>query len=240
MIINMKLKQLNQNKQGLIMLNIEPIKLLSGAHSDTAQTGQGCFMNVIAYLNGESQITDQSLCVCVTIRPIAIFLNDFANDEQRQRLLPFVLRAMGTATNNKEVIQTRIKAVVEFAEFNARLASKFSQSVAQYTAKSEAESVTKFVKYAAESAQYAAEYAAKSNKYAAEYAAKSAESTAESVQYSAEYAAQSAVIRAKYQTVREEIFTAGLKFLEKTCNPPCEQNQVIIDRANKLIELAVA
>ena len=202
------------------MLNIEPIKLLSGAHSDTAQTGKGCFMNVIAYLNGESQITDQSPCVCVTIRPIAIFLNDFANDEHRQRLLPFVLRAMGTATNNKEVIQTRIKAVVEFAEFNARLASKFSQSVAQYTAKSEAKSA----EYAAKSAEYA-EYAAESAQYAAEYAAKYAES---------------AVIRAKYQTVREEIFTAGLKFLEKTCNPPCEQNQVIIDRANKLIELAVA
>ena len=33
------------------MLNIEPIKLLSGSHANTAKTGSGCFMNVIAYLN---------------------------------------------------------------------------------------------------------------------------------------------------------------------------------------------
>ena len=51
---------------------IKPIKLLSGTHNDTAQTGQGCFMNVIAYLNGEPQITDQSDCVCYVVRPIAI------------------------------------------------------------------------------------------------------------------------------------------------------------------------
>lgn len=40
------------------MINIEPIKLLRGQHKDTATTGQGCFMNVIAYLNGDPQITD--------------------------------------------------------------------------------------------------------------------------------------------------------------------------------------
>ena len=47
---------------------IAPIKLLAGTHEDTAKTGSGCFMNVIAYLNGEPQITDQSPCVCVTVR----------------------------------------------------------------------------------------------------------------------------------------------------------------------------
>ena len=64
-------------------MNIAPIKLLAGSHSDTGETGVGCFMNVIAYLNGEPQITDQSECVCFTVRPMAIFLNGLANNEQR-------------------------------------------------------------------------------------------------------------------------------------------------------------
>jgi hypothetical protein len=210
------------------MINIEPIKLLSGSHDDTGTTGQGCFMNVIAYLNGESQITDQSSCVCVTIRPIAIFLSDFANDEQRQRLLPFVLRAMGSATQDQEIMKSRIAAVVRFAEFNARLA-------AEYAAKSAAE----YAKYAAKSAKYAAksaEYAAKSAEYAAksaesaEYAAKSAEYAAKSAK-SAEYAAKSAARR-------EAIFQAGLDYLEDVCPKAPEVNQEIIDRANKLMEMA--
>ena len=83
---------------------IAPIRLLSGHHGDIGATGRGCFMDVIAYLNGESQITDHSPCVRITVRPMAIKLNDFGNDEQRQRLLPFVMRAMGSATMNKEVL----------------------------------------------------------------------------------------------------------------------------------------
>ena len=166
------------------MFNIEPIKLLSGSHKDTAQTGQGCFMNVIAYLNGESQITDKSSCVCITIRPIAIFLNDFANDAQRQKLLPFVLRAMGTATDDKVIISKRIEAVVKFAEFNARLAES-----------------------AAEPTKSAAEYA----KYAE--------------------------IKARHKAISEEIFNAGLEFLEMVCNPAQEYNQTIINRANDLMKL---
>jgi len=96
------------------MLNIEPIKLLKGSHADTAQTGQGCFMNVIAYLNGEPQITDQSPCVCVTVRPLAIRLNDTADDEQRQRLLPFVMRAMGSATKDKTIFDARFARLRQY------------------------------------------------------------------------------------------------------------------------------
>ena len=129
------------------MINIEPIKLLSGSHADTGTTGQGCFMNVIAYLNGEEQITDQSTCVCVTIRPIAIFLNDFGNDEQRQRLLPFVIRAMGSATDDRVEMNRRLAAVVKYAEFNARLAAESAESAAKSA---------KYAEYAAKSAEYAA------------------------------------------------------------------------------------
>jgi len=213
------------------MINIEPIKLLSGSHADTGTTGQGCFMNVIAYLNGEEQITDQSTCVCVTIRPIAIFLNDFGNDEQRQRLLPFVIRAMGSATDDRVEMNRRLAAVVKYAEFNARLAAESAESAAKSA---------KYAKYAAESAESAkyaeyAEYAAKSAKYAkyaAEYA-ESAESAAKSAKY-AEYAAKSA----EYAARREAIFQAGVDYLDEVCPAAMECNQEIICRANKLIELA--
>ena len=206
------------------MLNIEPIKLLAGTHSDTGTTGQGCFMNVISYLNGEPQITDQSECVCITIKPIAIWLNDFANDVQRQRLLPYVLRAMGTATNDKEVIKKRLIAVVRFAEFNARLAAKYAKyaaNSAKYTANSaeHAANSANSAKHAANSAKYAAEsakYAANSAKHAAEYAKHAAESA----------------------TIKDAIFDAGIEFLEAACNPPMEADQTIIKRANTLIKLA--
>lgn len=41
-------------------LQIMPIALLKGSHDDTAKTGQGCFMNVIAYLNGETLVSLQA------------------------------------------------------------------------------------------------------------------------------------------------------------------------------------
>lgn len=177
-------------------------------------------MNVIAYLNGEPQITDQSPCVCVTIRPIAIFLNDFANDEQRQRLLPFVLRAMGTATDDIAVMSARLSAVVRYAEFNAHLAAestKYAASCVKFA--------VLYAKYVFESANYAAlcaESAAKYAKYAAncaEYVVKSADSTT-------------------YEARREAIFQAGLDFLEEVCPPAEPVNQTIIARANNLLELA--
>ena len=95
-------------------MNIAPIKLLSGHHEDTATTGSGCFMNVIAYLNGEAQITDKSPCVCITVIPLAIGLNDLGNDEQRQRLLPFVLRAMGSSTEDENIVRSRLDRLKQY------------------------------------------------------------------------------------------------------------------------------
>ena len=94
---------------------IKPITLLKGSHADTGTTGQGCFMNVIAYLNGEPQITDQSPCVCPVVRPIAIWLNDYMRANERQQLLPFIMRAMGSATTDKGELVRRAWLVVDFA-----------------------------------------------------------------------------------------------------------------------------
>ena len=94
---------------------IKPIQLLEGTHEETAQTGQGCFMNVIAYLNGEPQITDQSPCVCEVVRPLAIWLNDFMRDDERQQLIPYIHRAMGSKTDDKDELSQRAWLAVDFA-----------------------------------------------------------------------------------------------------------------------------
>ena len=132
---------------------IEPIKLLAGSHADTAETGSGCFMNVIAYLNGEAQINDQSECVCYVMRPLAIYANDLFGDKDRQKLLPFILRALGSRTYDKAVITERLRHVVAFAE-------KQGQYAAEY-AKYAAESAAEYAKYTAKYAKYA-KYSAKS------------------------------------------------------------------------------
>jgi hypothetical protein len=102
---------------------IKPIELLSGSHADTGTTGQGCFMNVIAYLNGEPQITDQSPCVCVTVRPIAIWLNDWLLDSERYELIPYIERAMGSATTDKSELSRRAWLAVAMASEMKQIAS---------------------------------------------------------------------------------------------------------------------
>ena len=87
---------------------IKPIKLLHGSHPDTAQTGSGCFMNVASYLNGDENITDMPTCVDSTVRVMMININDAMSAEYRQRLLPFVHRAMRTAGSARHVIEDRI------------------------------------------------------------------------------------------------------------------------------------
>ena len=99
---------------------IAPIKLLKGNHADTGRTGSGCFMNVVSFLNGEAQITDESTCVCVTVRRIAIWFNDFLFDHERQEMLLYIERALGSATNDRAEMRRRLetiqaRAVLEFA-----------------------------------------------------------------------------------------------------------------------------
>jgi hypothetical protein len=208
-------------------MNIEPIKLLRGSHAKTAQTGKGCVMNVIAYLNGEQFINDRSECVCYTVRPMAIFLNDLADDEQRQRMLPLVLRMMGSATDDKAEISKRLGLLVEFANWQARYAAEsaeYSAKHAKYSAK-HAESAES----AAESAEYSAKYAAESAEYAAKYSGYAAESAAESA---AEYAKH-----AKYAEYKTITFDRGLALLDAILPPAQEPAQIVRERAARLVEL---
>ena len=102
-----------------MLLNIiKPIKLLAGSHANTGETGQGCFMNVIAYLNGEAKITDQSTCVCPSMHKLLIYANDLMVPKgDGHLLLPFIERAMGSATSGD--IKYRLGLVVDFAKWCA-------------------------------------------------------------------------------------------------------------------------
>ncbi len=169
-------------------MNIKPITLLRGNHAEIGTTGQGCFMNVVAYLNGESPITEKSECVCYIVRPLLVWFNDFLYDEERYLLLPYLLPAIGSRTDYKHEIERRFALMVRFAGKQARYAVQFAQSAkfaawhagwafryaetakldgmhvesAEYDAKSAMESSECAAKYA-KSAEYAVVYAAEAS-----------------------------------------------------------------------------
>lgn len=196
---------------------IKPIKLLAGTHQDTDVTGQGCFMNVIAYLNGEPQITDESECVCVTIRPIAIWLNDRLPNEKRHKLLPFIERAMGSATEDRALITARLVFIVKFAQDCDEYAAKYAKYAAEHAAK--------YAESAAEHAANYAEYAAQSANYAAKYAEYAAQSAAESANYDANYAEYAAIME------------LGLKLMDDICPKPKKFKPETYERAEKIVSL---
>ena len=191
-------------------MNIKPIHLLKGTHSDTAQTGQGCFMNVIAYLNGESQITDTSPCVCVTVRPLAIKLNDLGTDDQRQRLLPFVLRAMGSATQDAKVLDAR---VARLRKYDEECAALMRNAYASDSA-------------SASASAYASADALMRNAYA--------NASAYADAYASAYDSAYAYADASASAVRASLFDAGLRYLNDVLPPAEPANEVTTQRLNTL------
>jgi hypothetical protein len=202
---------------------IEPIKLLAGSHADTAKTGSGCFMNVISYLNGEPQITDQSACVCVTVRKIAIWLNDFLRDDERHEMIPFIERAMGSATDDRDEMNRRLKLMVTFAERQRDIAAAAAADAA-----ADAAAAT----YAANAATYAANAAATyaANAYAAAADAAAATYAANAATYATTYAAY-------YAEFRAQIKSASFDYLDAVLPRPCNPGAAVLSRAKALIAL---
>lgn len=198
------------------MLNIEPIKLLSGSHADTAQTGSGCFMNVIAYLNGEPQITDESPCVCRSIRRPAIWMNDFLSDSERHLLLPFVQRAMGTATFDETVLRQRIGVLIEYIRDLVAMAKKSTPNGS-----------------AANSAALSLQLA--------EMALNHSKSLSKSVALLGQLAENAATLAARSSNdavERKALVDRSLAFMDSVCPVADAPSRVLIERANRLLELA--
>jgi hypothetical protein len=192
------------------MLNIQPITLLRGPHHDTAATGQGCFMNVIAYLNGEPQITDQSPCVCETARPIAIVLNDRANDEERRQLLPFIERAMGSVTHERDESCRRGRLAVEFAQACSDIAQQTDRN--SHLAE-QCHAYAQAAKAAIQGGPIIVPSAAASEAY---------------------YAA--VVASAMSEGARVQVFQAGLKFLDAALPPAPVWGDEVHARARELVK----
>ncbi len=216
-------------------MEIESIKLSVGNQPDTDTTGRGCFMNVIAYLNGDGRITDMSKCVCPFIRPFAVMLNDMADDNQRQRLLPFIFRALGSATYASDVMLRRSRIVLGFAKWGQEYAEESKELAGNDFGfvKMEVEHFAKRTDSAANAAKSAEKYVADYADYA--YYAHRVASLASSAIY---YAGQAASFFAADNVVREKIFSRGLRFLDAALPQVCPlPEQCIIDRVNKIVEM---
>jgi len=218
------------------MLDITPIRLIAGSHSDTGKTGSGCFMNVIAYLNGEPQITDASPCVCAVVRPLAIWLNDFGlgprfTPTQRaansDRLLPFVLRAQGSATDDAAERSRRAYLALDFAREMKDIAADAAADAADAAADARWSAAAS--RSAAEAADAAAADAAAADAAdAARWSAAASRSAAEAAD-----AADAAAADARHQ----RIFDAGIRFLGAALPPADAPTQETIERSQRLVEM---
>jgi hypothetical protein len=216
-------KERNDTKEET-MYQLPEINLLEGSHSDTGETGQGCFMNVVAYLNGESVITDRSECVCVTVRPIAIWLNDYCDDQQRRSMLPFILRAQGSRTEDKSELFRRLKLVVEFVDTLKTLVAEYGT---ESDAARDSECDSELAAHACATA-CATEYA---TAYAAWLAAEFADDVAVEL-------AANVVGYTKYTAAKQKIIQAGIDFFDAALPKLDYVQRDVQKRIEKLCELA--
>ena len=95
-----------------------------GARYQTDDGGIGravCVMEAVSFIAGE-QITDHPSCVDTTMSDFLIRLNDTADEEQRQRLRPYVVRLVGTRSATADQLQERGRLMREWA---ARMGEKY-------------------------------------------------------------------------------------------------------------------
>jgi hypothetical protein len=78
------------------VIDIETIALKSGAHA-TPEDGM-CIMEAISYINRE-KFSDHPTCTCAFIASFLRSWNDRLNDEDRQKLKPYIYRVIGTAND---------------------------------------------------------------------------------------------------------------------------------------------
>lgn len=84
---------------------LDDLVLKSGGHS--ASSGNFCFNEAAAWLAGEKH-SDAPECVSPYLRSFTMRLNDRWTDEQRQTLLPYLPRVIGTGGDGKDEARRRI------------------------------------------------------------------------------------------------------------------------------------
>lgn len=228
---------------------IKPITLLRGSHRNTARTGQGCFMNVIAYLNGEAQITDESPCVCPTVRSAAIWLNDRTKPADRQRLVPLIERAMGSATEDDQEMERRYAVIREFAADCAVIAWQAADCAADREARARSWEQWRMINNAAKTAKACADRVANPGGPWTLTSSVQAGYMISGATYDAGYAldkAREAAIVAGIRSNRRRPAERGLqlliervfKYLDDVLPPAAEPTPVIMQRAAAYVALA--
>lgn len=186
-------------------------RLDRGAHQPDSQY---CFMEAVAFVNGNSW-SDSPKCACPVISAYARSLNDAMPDDERQRLIPYILSMIGSKAGPK-IEQQRtflladlaIRVITPLALRSANLEQQAIklEGLNPITDKESAESAESATRSAVYAAVYAAESAAK---YAPESAPVSAAwSAAVSAKYAAESASWSAEPATRYAAVSAAVYAA--------------------------------
>ena len=108
------------------LAQLETIRLDEGSHEDFAEGH--CAMEVVSWLAGLG-FTDAPECSSRVLRSYTISLNDTWNDADRQRLVPFLPRMVGTAGDGQDearsymaldwLIRTYTPAFLDLANLSA-------------------------------------------------------------------------------------------------------------------------
>src|SRR5260370_24829577 len=108
-------------------LNLKTLKLLKGGHSPY---GGMCVMEAVAYVSGEPW-TDSPACVSPVIATFCRKWNDDLNDDDRQKLKPYIKRMIGTNTGKEDderrawmladwMVRTYLQAWLRLAKLDAQ------------------------------------------------------------------------------------------------------------------------
>ncbi len=132
-------------------------------------SGKGCAMDMLSWLTGRKWGDRLPDCVHPVINEFVVTVNDLCEDESRQRLWPLLLRCIGTAAPDDQVLDVRLAAwLAESVLDLTRLEDRQACANAIATARAWADDPATDVAYAGANAAKAAAYAAA---YAGAYAA---------------------------------------------------------------------
>src|SRR5690349_10104438 len=112
--------------------------LSAGGHIQGPESG-ACFMEMIAFLNGEDH-TDKPKCVHRQLIPVGIIANDFLSDRNRQKMIDLMGAFMGTDKIDIYAVRARVQQEVLPEFYNWFTNKKDFQAIA--TCKSDLFSLT--------------------------------------------------------------------------------------------------
>jgi hypothetical protein len=172
------------------------------------------------------------------IRPLVIRLNDHATDEQRQRLIPFLLRALGSATDDEVVISERLSLLHKFSVECQGAIDAWLSEMRAYNPDASASTFTyTYANDYTHTHVYSSDYAhvVYAHAYARDYA--KTFGFAKKFTYSDFGSADEATKRAWANALKERLFCINLKLLDLALPQAAEPSDAIAKRIQELISM---